>query len=130
METMEGAKAKSDYGNTGAVSSGSMSASGSDISHAATKDFADRSAEAYAQTKATVAEAYGKTTEMLNDTYEWTMTYGRDNPGRTMLIAFGAGAGVGLLLAASGRKRSRSSYYGEPVVNAVSQIASELFRRR
>jgi len=67
---------------------------------------------------------------VLNDTYEWAMTHGRDNPGRTMLIAFGAGAGVGLLLAASGRKRSRSSYYGEPFVNAVSQIASELFHRR
>lgn len=129
METMENAKAKSAYGTTGAVSAGSRSASGSDISHA-TKDFADRSAGAYAQTKETVSEAYGKTTAALNDTYAWAMTYGRNHPGRTMLIALGAGAGIGFLVAAKGRTRSRTPYFGEPMVNAVSQIASELFHRR
>lgn len=128
METMEGAKAKSDYGNTGATSV-SKSASGSDISRA-TKDFSERSAEAYAQTKETVSEAYGKTTEVLNETYDWAMTYGRNNPGKTMLIALGAGAGIGFLLASGSRKHARASSYVEPVVNAVSQFASELFRRR
>jgi len=129
METMEGVKPKPSFGDSGAVTSGSKSTSGPDIGRA-TKDFADRSAEAYAQTKETVSEAYGKTTEVLNDTYERAMTYGRDNPGRTMLIAFGAGAGIGFLLASSSRKHSRASSYTEPVMNAVSQFASEFFRRR
>jgi len=47
MEAMEGVKAKSDYRDTGAVTSGSKSTSGSDVSHA-TEGFADPSAEAYA----------------------------------------------------------------------------------
>jgi ElaB protein len=56
------------------------------------------------------------------------MTYGRENPGKITLIAFGAGLGLGLLLASS--RRSRSTRYAEPVVNALSDIALEYFRHR
>ena len=96
----------------------------------ATKDFAERGAEAYAQTKDVVSDAYDKTTDALNGAYQRVLVYGRQNPGTTMLVAFGAGTGIGLLLAAGGRNRHRSSYFGEPVVSAVSQIVSDFLRRR
>jgi ElaB/YqjD/DUF883 family membrane-anchored ribosome-binding protein len=129
MGLIESVTPKPTFGDPEVISSGSKSPIGSDGSHA-TKDFAERGAQAYAQTKEVVSDTYDKTTDVLNGAYQRVLVYGRQNPGTTMLVAFGAGAGVGLLLAASGRKRSRSSYYGESVVNAVSQIASELFRRR
>jgi hypothetical protein len=129
MGRIDSVNPKHTFGDTEAISSGSKSPIGSDGGHA-TKDFAERGAEAYAQTKEVVSDAYDKTTDALNGAYKRVLVYGRQNPGTTMLVAFGAGAGVGLLLAASGRKHSLSSYYGEPFVNAVSQIASELFHRR
>jgi hypothetical protein len=129
MGLIENVNPKQTFGGTEAISSGSKSPIGSEGGHA-TKEFAERGAEAYAQTIEVVSDAYDKTTDVLNGAYKRVLGYGRQNPGTTMLIAFGAGAGVGLLLAASGRKRSRSSYYGEPVVNAVSQIVSEFLHRR
>jgi hypothetical protein len=57
------------------------------------------------------------------------MTYGRQNPGTLTLIAFGAGIGVGLLLAGSlSGGRSRTSRIAEPIVGALSQIAMEYLR--
>jgi hypothetical protein len=129
MGPIESVSAKQMFGGTEAINSGSKSPIGSDGGHA-TKDFSERGAEAYAQTKVVVSDAYDKTTDVLNGAYKRVLAYGRQNPGTTMLVAFGSGAGIGLLLAASARRRSRSSYYGEPVVNAVSQIVSDLFHRR
>lgn len=129
MGRIESVNPKHTFGDTEAISSGLKSPMGSDDGHA-TKDFAERGAEAYAQTKEVVSDAYDKTTDVLNSAYQRVLVYGRQNPGTTMLAAFGAGAGVGLLLAISGRRRSRTPYFGEPVVNAVSQIASEFLRRR
>jgi len=129
MGPIESVSAKQMFGDSEAISPGSKSPIGSEGGHAR-KDFAERGAEAYAQTKEVVSDAYGKTTHALNGAYQRAMVYGRQNPGTTMLVAFGTGAGLGLLLAAGARRRSRSSYYGEPVVNAVSQIVSDLFHRR
>ena len=131
MERIENINPKQRFGDTEPISSDSKSPIGSEGGHA-TKDldFAERGADAYAQTKEIVSEAYDKTTDVLNGAYKRVLVYGRQNPATTILVAFGAGAGVGLLLAAGGRKRNRSSYFGEPVVNAVSQIASEFLRRR
>ena len=57
------------------------------------------------------------------------MTYGRENPGKLTLIAFGAGIGIGLLLAGSlGGGRSRTNRIAEPIVGALSQVAMEFFR--
>jgi ElaB/YqjD/DUF883 family membrane-anchored ribosome-binding protein len=65
---------------------------------------------AYEDTRQAVNDAYQKTSETLNNTYDQAMTYGKDNPGKLTLIAFGAGIGIGLLLASNvGRGRSRSS---------------------
>jgi hypothetical protein len=82
------------------------------------------------EAKQLVNDAYGKTTEALTNTYDQVMVYGKENPGKLTLMAFGAGIGVGVLLAsglASGR--SRSSRIGEPIVSALSQVAMEFLRR-
>jgi len=133
MDGSEGATSRSHYGESGHGATGLKSRSGPELA-GATKEFpgsvADRGTEAFAQTKETLSDAYNKTGEALNNTYEWMMTYGRQNPGRTILMAFGAGAGIGFLLASNNRTSHRSAAYFEPVVNAVSQFASEVFRRR
>ena len=75
-----------------------------------------------------VGEAYDKTSEVLTNTYDQTMTYGRDNPGKLTLIAFGAGIGIGVLLASGFGGRRSSNRYTEPIVNALSQAALAFFR--
>jgi ElaB protein len=84
---------------------------------------------AYDQTVKAVSEAYDKTSEVVSNTYDQTMTYGKENPGKLTLIAFGAGIGVGVLLASGlGGGRSRNTRFAEPIVAALSQVALELFR--
>jgi len=79
---------------------------------------------AYEETKQVVNDAYGKTTEVLSNTYDQAMVYGKDNPGKLTLIAFGAGIGIGVLLASGFTGgRSRSSRIGEPIVTALSEVA-------
>lgn len=82
------------------------------------------------EAKQVVNDAYGKTTEVLNNTYDQAMVYGRENPGKLSLIAFGAGIGFGVLLASGfSGGRSRSSRIGEPIVAALSQVAMAFLRR-
>lgn len=84
---------------------------------------------AYEDTKQVVTDAYGKTTEALSNTYDQAMSYGKENPGKLTLIAFGAGIGIGLLLASGlSGGRSRTSRIGEPIVAALSQVAMEFLR--
>lgn len=84
---------------------------------------------AYDQTVKAVSEAYDKTSDVVANTYDQTMTYGRENPGKLTMIAFGAGIGIGILLASGlGGGRSRNSRFAEPIVSALSQVALELFR--
>ena len=82
---------------------------------------------AYTQTKRAMSQAYEKTNEILSSTYDQALTYARENPGKTTLIALGVGVGLGILLASGGR-RSRIRRYGEPIVNALSDIAHEVIR--
>jgi ElaB/YqjD/DUF883 family membrane-anchored ribosome-binding protein len=84
---------------------------------------------AYDETRQVVSDAYGKTTEVLSDTYNQAMVYGKQNPGKLTLIAFGAGIGIGVLLASGlSGGRSRTSRIGEPIVAALSQVALEFLR--
>ena len=83
---------------------------------------------AYDQTVKAVNEAYDKTSEVLTNTYDQTMTYGRQNPGKLTLIAFGAGIGIGVLLASGFGGRRSNNRFTEPIVNALSQVALEFFR--
>jgi len=88
------------------------------------------SAELYEQTKKTISDTYNKTTEVLNKGYDQAMAYGRENPGKTVLIALGSGLVVGLMLASRTRGRQNFySSYAEPVVNTISDIVSDVFRR-
>jgi hypothetical protein len=84
---------------------------------------------AYDQSVKAVSDAYDKTSETLTKTYDQAMIYGRDNPGKLTMIAFGAGIGVGVLLASGLVGRRNNSSYTEPIVNALSQVALAFFRR-
>jgi ElaB/YqjD/DUF883 family membrane-anchored ribosome-binding protein len=89
----------------------------------------DRATEVYDQTKQAMGQAYDKTAQAVSSTYDQAMTFGRDHPGQLTLIAFGAGIGIGLLLASGGPRR-RTGRYAEPAINALSEIALEFFRHR
>ncbi len=86
----------------------------------------NKSEEMYNEAREKMSHAYDKTAEALSGTYDQAITYARENPGRSVLIALGIGVGLGMLLA-SGR-RSRVRRYGEPIINAVSDIAMEIIR--
>ena len=113
------AQGQTSTGTSGTQSSGAQ---------AATQRALDTAQNAYEQTKQVVGDAYGKTTEALSNTYDQAMTYGRENPGKLTLIAFGAGIGIGVLLASGFGGRSRTSRIAEPIVGALSQVAMEFFR--
>src|SRR5262249_25634992 len=79
------------------------------------------------QVKEGFSTAYETTSKGINKGYNAAVDYGKTNPGKATLIAFGAGLGVGLMLA-GGFSRSRSSRIVPPIMDALSQIATELFR--
>jgi hypothetical protein len=82
------------------------------------------------QAKQAVTDAYNRTSKTLNETYSQAVDYGREHPTQLTLIAFGAGIGIGILLSNSlSPSRSRTGRIVPPVVNALSEIALELFRR-
>ena len=88
----------------------------------------DKAGEVMDQTRQAVSNAYDKTTETLSNTYDQAVTYGRENPGTFALIAFGAGIGIGVLIASGLGGRSRMSRIAEPIVGALSQVAIEFLR--
>jgi ElaB/YqjD/DUF883 family membrane-anchored ribosome-binding protein len=90
---------------------------------------AGQAGEVMGQAKQAVTDAYERTSRTVNDTYHQAMDYGRENPGTMTLIAFGAGVAVGLLIAGGfAGSRSRTSRLVPPVMNALSEIASEFIR--
>jgi ElaB/YqjD/DUF883 family membrane-anchored ribosome-binding protein len=97
-----------------------------ETSRGAGAEIADQTKQAVDQTKEVLSEAYDKTSQTLNATYGQAMEYGREHPGQLTLIAFGAGIGIGLLLATTFSSRSRIM---PPVVDALTGIATEIFRR-
>ena len=88
----------------------------------------DKAGDVMDQTRQAVSNAYDKTTETLSNTYDQAVTYGRENPGTFAIIAFGAGIGIGVLLASGLGGRSRMSRIAEPIVGAISQVALEFLR--
>jgi ElaB/YqjD/DUF883 family membrane-anchored ribosome-binding protein len=111
--------------STGSQSTGSQS---NTQAGSATQRAREAGQTAYDQTRQVVNEAYDKTSEVLTNTYDQAMTYGRENPGKLTMIAFGAGIGIGILLAGSFGGRSRTNRIAEPIVGALSQVAMEFFR--
>jgi ElaB/YqjD/DUF883 family membrane-anchored ribosome-binding protein len=91
------------------------------------RDILNQGSRAFDETKRAMSHAYESSSRALGQTYDKALEYGRHNPGKTALIAFGVGVGVGMLLLGSGR-RSKVSRYGEPIVNALSNMALEFIR--
>jgi ElaB/YqjD/DUF883 family membrane-anchored ribosome-binding protein len=84
--------------------------------------------DAYDKTSEKVGQAYDKTSEKVSETYEKAKDYSSENPGKTILIALGIGVGLGLLLGAGSTRRSTGNRFVQPVVHALSDIASQYFR--
>ena len=88
----------------------------------------ERGEQVVDQVKQTVADAYDKTSKGLNEGYKRAVDYGRAHPDRMSLLIFGAGLGAGLLLAGRFGTRNRTRRIVTPVMDALSEIAAELFR--
>jgi len=87
----------------------------------------ERGCKVYGQAEQVVSDAYDKTAQAVSETYEKVKGYSTENPGRTILVALGIGVGLGFLLGANSR-RSRTSRFAQPLVNALSDFALEFFR--
>jgi ElaB/YqjD/DUF883 family membrane-anchored ribosome-binding protein len=116
----------------GAVESGrTMAEKVSNAAHAVRERVEERGAEALDQAKRKAGQIYDQANKSLNEQYGKAMEYGRENPGKMTLIAFGVGVGVGVGLVVAGgypTPHSRRRRMVEPVMNALSSIAHELFR--
>ncbi len=101
----------------------------SGIAHAVREQVEDNGAEVINQAKQKAGEVYDQVNKRLSEQYEKAINYGRENPGKTTLIAFGVGVGVGALLVSNfSATRGRRSRMVEPVMRAASTLARELFR--
>jgi len=97
--------------------------------HDATRQFADSAAKTVDQAKQKAGELYDQVNKTVNDQVNRAVDYTRENPGKTTLIAFGVGVGVGVLLLSNffGVSRCRLNRVVEPVMIALSTMAFELF---
>lgn len=84
--------------------------------------------EMYDKTRENLSDAYNRASRSVQETWDQAMDYGRNNPGTTTLIAFGAGLGLGLLIASNMNSRSRTERIVPPVMRALSDLAVEFFR--
>ena len=101
----------------------------SNAAHAVRERVGERGAEALDQAKRKAGQVYNQANKSLNAQYGKAMEYSRENPGKMTLIAFGVGVGVGLVVAGShSAPHSRRRRMVEPVMNALSSIAREMFR--
>jgi ElaB/YqjD/DUF883 family membrane-anchored ribosome-binding protein len=91
------------------------------------KEVADKARDVAEGAKEKLTRAYDRTAEAVNGTYQKAVEYGKENPGKATLIAFGVGVGVGMLLASGRSPRGRGRFV-PPVMNALSEIATQLFR--
>ncbi|HEY8461361.1 MAG TPA: hypothetical protein VIM99_13320 [Blastocatellia bacterium] len=90
----------------------------------AREKFEARGAETANQAKRKAGRAYNRGNRGLNEQYERLIDYGRGNPGKATLTAFGVG--VGLLVAGGFNARSRRSRLTQQVMNALSALAYNL----
>ena len=98
------------------------------VAGAAREKVEERAADVMDQAKRKAGQVYDQANRSLNEQYERVIGYGRENPGKTTLIAFGVGVGVGLLAAGGFKARSRRSRLVEPVMNALSALTYNLVR--
>ena len=101
----------------------------SDVAQVVREQVEECSAEALHHAKEKVGQVYDRANRGLNEQYERAIGYGRENPGKTTLIALGIGVGVGLLVAGSFNSPSfRRRRMVGPIMNTLSTIADELLR--
>ena len=74
------------------------------------------------------SEVIEQTKQVASDAYDRTISYGKQNPGTLTLIAFGAGVGLGLLLAGGFSSRSRTGNLIDPAAGLLTTLAKEFFR--
>ena len=109
-------------------SPGSATEKAAQAARAAGDQISDAAAEKLGQAKQMVGDVYDQVNKTVTEKYNQAVDFGRDNPGKTTLIAFGVGIGVGLLMMGNLRRSRRSrGRVVEPVVNALSTLACELF---
>jgi ElaB/YqjD/DUF883 family membrane-anchored ribosome-binding protein len=84
-------------------------------------------AEVHGRAQPAVSDGREKAARVVGETYGQVKIYSRRNPGKTILIALGVGVGLGILLGSNSR-HSRTGRFARPVVNALSEIALEIFR--
>jgi ElaB/YqjD/DUF883 family membrane-anchored ribosome-binding protein len=140
---MENTKKTQDQGNTGTGNQGNqgMQATAARTAEDKTQhnqqpksngesNLANGATEVVDQAKQAFTDVYNRASKGLNESYTQAVDYGRENPGKTTLIAFGAGIGIGLLLAGSlnTSRNSRTGRIVPPVMNALTEIAREVFR--
>jgi ElaB/YqjD/DUF883 family membrane-anchored ribosome-binding protein len=101
----------------------------SNATHAVRERVEERGAEMFDQAKRKAGKVYEQANKNLNEQYGKAMDYGRENPGKMTLIAFGVGVGIGLVVAGSyATPNYRRRRIAEPIINALSSVAQELFR--
>jgi len=88
----------------------------------------DQAREQFGEAYDRASEVYDRASREMAKTWDQALDYGRKNPATATLIAFGAGVGFGLLIANGMNTRSRTQRLVPPVMNALSEIAAELFR--
>lgn len=91
------------------------------------KKGAEMGAEVIDKAKENLTDAYDRASKGVTETWGQAVDYTRSNPGTATLVAFGAGIGVGLLIANSVSSRSRAQRIAPPVIRALSEIAAEFF---
>jgi len=84
--------------------------------------------ENHKQAQEVINDVKDKTAWLVSETYEKVRCYAVNNPGKTMFFSLGAGVGLGFLLFASTRRSGATGRFARPVVNALSDVALELFR--
>lgn len=85
--------------------------------------------EAFDKTRENISEVYDRASRTAHQTLDQAIDYGRNNPGTATMIAFGAGLGLGLLIASNMNSRSRPQRMVPPIMRALSDITMEFFRR-
>ncbi len=80
------------------------------------------------QVKDAVCDVCGKTAHVASETINHAKSFTTHNPGKSVLIALGAGVVIGMLLGARSHHRHSRGRFAQPVVGALSDIALEFFR--
>lgn len=86
--------------NKGESSKQEMAGEESGSASATAQHLVESGTKAFGQAEQAVSHLYDKTTQAVNDNYKKARRYSIKNPGKTILVSLGIGAGLGFLLGA------------------------------